>query len=414
MNKAEAIGKYLDLIEESSNKYPSKTDLLYKYQMPSMRFNDIIKFKQEDVNNKQKYFDKINLKNETTGFLHYHLNDEIEFNLMASDKLISNSKHYDKFNIKNENILNGFLFSEIEYSLKIEGVRSTRAKIETISKTEYADLKDQNSIIVKNMIEGYNYILDKEINKNTMYELYNILSNECLAKDEVLLPGYLYRHDGVNIIGGNEKVVDKGVNQKNITMMMDMLFDYINEQKTDFSNLLAPHVIHYYLIYIHPYFDYNGRMARVLAFWYNRNFFPVIGNMFISEAINQKTVKNNYYKAITNSREMENDITYFISFLSRLSLEFTYLYLNYYEILETLDNNQATGTKALNSMIITLLKVNKEFNWKEFKEIDENDYNKQYYLKMLNLLVDKDVLKARIVKKAKLFKLNIKFCELYK
>ena len=59
---------------------------------------------------------------------------------------------------RNSEIINGFIFSEIESSLSIEGVSSTRTQIERLYKTEYEDLTDRNDIIIKNMLLGYEFV----------------------------------------------------------------------------------------------------------------------------------------------------------------------------------------------------------------------------------------------------------------
>ena len=92
---------------------------------------------------------------------------------------------------------------------------------------------------------------------------------------------------------------------------MNEVIKYIHEDKTYEEHLIASHIIHYYLVYLHPYFDFNGRMARVLSFWYNYKYAPSLSLLLVSGAINNNTYKKGYYNAITNSRQMRNDITYF-------------------------------------------------------------------------------------------------------
>jgi hypothetical protein len=70
---------------------------------------------------------------------------------------------------RDSEILNGFVFSEIESSLSIEGVRSIKAKIEQLNKQDYENLTDKNDIIVKNMLLGYLFV------KNNDNKHYNIL-----------------------------------------------------------------------------------------------------------------------------------------------------------------------------------------------------------------------------------------------
>ena len=77
-------------------------------------------------------------------------------------------------------------------------------------------------------------------------------------------------------------------------------------------------IIHYYFAYRHPYFDGNGRMARLLQLWYLVQI-GYTSSLFIpfSAFINES--KGSYYKAFTlisnNSKVSEIlDVTPFVSY----------------------------------------------------------------------------------------------------
>lgn len=232
-------------------------------------------------------------------------------NLPGSQDLIRNSVMNNFSDFRDSEIINGFVFSEIESSLAIEGVRSTRAKIEQLNKQDYENLTEMNDVIVKNMLLGYEFVKTNHINQENIFRLYNILTKRCLNDHEKLFPGNYYRHDEVNIVDASNAVVDQGVDWQKLPKLMNLLIDYINKEKTYEEHLIASHVIHFYLIYLHPYFDYNGRMARVLSFWYNYRNAPSLSLLLVSEAINNKNHINQYYNAIFNSRKSGNDISFF-------------------------------------------------------------------------------------------------------
>ena len=184
---------------------------------------------------------------------------------------------------RNSEILNGFVFSEIESSLAIEGIRSTRAQIEKLDQANYEDLNQLNDIIVKNMLLGYEFVKGHDITEENIFQLYKILSKKCLKDTEQLNPNALYRHDEVNIVDGANAVVDRGIDWNLLPTLMSQLIDFMNTDKTYEEHLIASHIIHYYLVYLHPYFDYNGRMARVLSFWYNLKHAPSLSLLLVSE-----------------------------------------------------------------------------------------------------------------------------------
>jgi Fic family protein len=183
---------------------------------------------------------------------------------------------------------------------------------------------------------GYDYVKRNDITEENIYELYKILSKNSLEENEKLKSNNYYRHDDVNIVNSVRIVVDRGVDHALIPKLIKDLIDYIHKDKTYEEHLIASHVIHYYLVFLHPYFDFNGRMARVLSFWYNYKYVRTLSLLLVSEAINNNVYKNGYYNAIANSKQMENDITYFLEFMGSIILKYSKVYINFYSILEKL------------------------------------------------------------------------------
>ncbi len=321
---------FLNIINQL-DKYPTPTDLIYRYGFTHQE----LKIFNDEKDHDQRYL-KLPLLNEDKTKLLF-LNSKYITNILSDSEDLINNTHLDfLMNLSDNDLLNSFIFSEIESTLAIEGIFSTRAQIEKIKSLDYKDLKLNNEIIVKNMLNAYAYIQTASINKDNILKLYNIISKNSLKEDEKLLKNNFYRHSGVDIIGINERVVDKGVDYHKLDKLMDDLISYIHKEKTLDEHNLAPHIIHYYIIYLHPYFDYNGRMARVLSYWYSLQYNPLFSTLFISEAINNPKNKGRYYNAISLSRKANNDITYFLEYMAEVILEYSKVYINYYKLLEDL------------------------------------------------------------------------------
>ena len=389
------------------NKYPTPTDLIYRYKFTHQDLDIIYKEKYSD-----KRYTKLPLKNEDNTKLLFLKSRYIINKLSDSEDLINNTHLDFLINLHDDDLINGFIFSEIESSLAIEGIRSTRSQIEKINTSAYKDLKSSNEIIVKNMLNAYSYIQTNSINKENILTLYNIISNNCLKEDEKLLQDNYYRHEEVEIIGINERVVDKGVNHIKLNELMDDLIKYIHTNKSLDDHNLAPHIIHYYLIYLHPYFDYNGRMARVLSYWYSIQYNPLFSSLFISEAINNPKNKTRYYNAISLSRKTNNDITYFLEYMADIIIEYSKVYINYYNILETLLGNGEAISKGIQNTLKTVLIMysikDDYFDWKKYKLHSSDNFSKVQYLKNLNKLLDLNILIVKKQKKVNLYKLNSK------
>lgn len=386
--------------------YPVDSELIYKYGLTRKDMNEIRREKQID-----NEFLKLNLNDHSGDQLLYWNHEKIIANFSGSQNLIRNSVMSQFSDFRDSEMLNRFVFSEIESSLAIEGVRSTRAKIEKLNKIEYDDLNELNDIIVKNMLLGYEFVKNNDITEDNIFKLYSILSKKCLKENEQLLPGNFYRHDEVDIVDVANAVVDKGVDWKLLPGLMKELIVYINREKTYEEHLIASHVIHFYLVFLHPYFDYNGRMVRVMSFWYNLKHAPSLSLLLVSEAINNKIHMNGYYNAIINSRNAGNDITYFLEYMGNIVLKYTKIYINFYTIQNKLKGNGQGLSRATEMALkyVLALPVTGDgyFDWKTFKDFSHDDFSKQYYLKLLNALAELGILIVREHKKAKLFRINI-------
>jgi len=401
------MDKYLEFknICNNQDNYPTRSDLIYKFGFTP----DEVRFIQQQKFNDDSFL-KLNLKDQTGRRLLYWNNEKIVTNFLGSHDIIRNSNLLSYFNYNDSEIINGFIFSEIESSLSIEGIRSTRAQIEKLNKTDYDDITNINDIIIKNMLLGYEFVKNNKITEENIYKLYNILSKKSLKEQEQLLNGNYYRHDEVDIVDSTGTVVDRGVNHKLLPQLMKDLITFIKKEKSQSEHLIASHIIHYYLVFIHPYFDYNGRMARVLSFWYNYQNAPSFSLLLANEAINNVLNKNNYYNAIINSRQMDNDITYFLEYMGNIILNYSKLYINYYHILQTFKNKGVILPRSIENAIKVVLNLssvdNNYFSWKDYHHFTNNEFTKQYYLKLLNNLVDLKILETKDDKKIKLFKLN--------
>lgn len=139
----------------------------------------------------------------------------------------------------------------------------------------------------------------------------------------------------------------------------------------------------------------------MLAYWYIlkcpfiRNKLPIF-----SEAINYNAkTKALYYKAIEDSREDDNDLTFFFETMFNLGKKF----LNVYLKLDALDISTRRSMNPLTKNELNILKSillyiqeNDYFTWEDVSFVDKEQYTKQYYLRLLNSLVDKDVLNKKI------------------
>ena len=234
-------------------------------------------------------------------------------------------------------------------------------------------------------------------------------------KEDEQLDGSFYRTSDVNIIGIYGEVSDRGVDAKNLEKSMKQLVSFIKKQMLKQNKLtyLVPHIIHYYILYLHPYYVFNGRTARMLSYWFTLKCSLIEEKLPIfSEAINyNRKTKTQYYRAIESSRADGNDLTFFLMTLLNLGERFVSVYIQLYDI------DQATSKKRLSltnnelSAIKTILlniKNNEAFTWEQYHFMSKEQYSKQYTLKLLNGLVGKEILELSKRGKINYYRIRMK------
>ena len=303
------------------------------------------------------------------------------------DSLAEKKESLEDF-VVNEPLINKSIFTEssfpqeIKSNNSIEGIDDAMSEIDQLASRLFVSVnRDKNRIL--NLYNGYSYILkNKEINKESLKELYNILSNGLLPTEYKKRMGEFYREGPVYIIRGfSEDRYFQGTDHKKIDEYMDILFDYINNNNFDnneIDSFIKSQIIHCYCVYIHPYFDVNGRTSRTLGMWYLLNK-KAYNYMTFNRSIS--FIKSKYEKSLIALRE-KGDMTYFLKYIldaEKLELEKEYI-INDIEknIGEKLSNEEYLMLEyflSLNGQVTLLDWINlyNEFNQKRKKNIIYED-----------------------------------------
>lgn len=204
---------------------------------------------------------------------------------------------------------------EIKSNNTIEGIKDDLSVIdEVIKKKSSLSVQERKRII--NLYHGYQYILThKTIDKEHLRELYSILSDGLLDAYSRYNMGDYYRTRPVYISKGIHIGDDMfmGMDANKLSYYMNQFFDYVNNSYTSngMECFIKSQVIHFYFVYLHPYFDVNGRTSRTVSMWYllNNNSYPyIIFNQAIAFA--KKEYEANIIKGRTNG-----DVTLFLKYM---------------------------------------------------------------------------------------------------
>lgn len=193
--------------------------------------------------------------------------------------------------LEGEDFMNNKTFSkkvlfthEIKANNTVEGINDSVSLIEKVIENAHqvSDVERRNRII--NLYEGYRYILQgNDITEENVHRLYEILSKDLLSREDRDRMGTMYRTAPVYILQGGrlDDTMDHGLDESKVPDFMKEFFDYVNNGET-FGNatdyFIKSQIMHFYFVYIHPYFDINGRTSRTVAMWYllNNDIFPYI------------------------------------------------------------------------------------------------------------------------------------------
>lgn len=223
-------------------------------------------------------------------------------NLIYLENVPTVLKNIDKFLMKSQQGNYGIKAAEDEIisSSAIESIDFSRDSVRNILKGFAPKDEQENRILGQK--KGLEFIADttNKINEENLYKLYMMTVGEFLDNEYKLLDGNKYRHDNVYVVG-DYGVEHLGVNPEKLPAYMSLLIEFINA-KDNINDLLKSAMIHFYIAYLHPYFDGNGRMARLVHLWYLvQNGYQSVLYVTLSSQINKS--KKAYYDAFTKIEE---------------------------------------------------------------------------------------------------------------
>ncbi|MBE6123977.1 MAG: Fic family protein [Erysipelotrichaceae bacterium] len=162
---------------------------------------------------------------------------------------------------------------------------------------------------VKNAYEAYSVI--KTINPYSLEEIKRIhgIMMQFLAVD-----AGLFRKGNEGVFEGT-RCVYMAPPPNMVNKLMNDLFSWLNGHKEEIHPLILSSIFHYEFVFIHPFSDGNGRMARL---WQNiilSKWKDVFEYLPIESQI--KKYQEEYYKAISNSHQ-QGESTSFIEFMLKM------------------------------------------------------------------------------------------------
>jgi len=214
------------------------------------------------------------------------------------------------------------IMEEAIASSQLEGAITTRkaAKEMLINKRKPKNRSEQ--MIMNNyraMRDVEERLRDQTIDKSVLLELHEILTRDTIDAADV---GRFRRdHDNIVVVDRSSNLIyHRPPTEDFLDEEIDSFLSYANDQtlgKVSFVHpLIKAIILHFWVGYLHPFVDGNGRMARMIFYWYLlRRKYWGFTYLPISRVIRQSPAQ--YRNAYVYTEQDDNDLTYFIDYLMR-------------------------------------------------------------------------------------------------
>lgn len=207
------------------------------------------------------------------------------------------------------------LIDEIVLTNNIEGVHSTRREIGTL--IDGAEPKDKSSrfygLVQKYLMLSQNKELDIKTCADIRAIYDELVLSEIRADDPDNVPdGEIFRKGSVSVSSSTQKELHRGVYpESKIISAMEKALAFLNDSGVELLYRAA--AFHYFVGYIHPFYDGNGRLNRFISSYLLGRELSPLSSYRLSYTVEQSV--SEYYNAfsVCNDPKSRGDITPFVT-----------------------------------------------------------------------------------------------------
>lgn len=202
---------------------------------------------------------------------------------------------------------------EIVATSAIESIDFSRDSVRRVLKGMAPKDEQENRIL--GIKHGLEFIADtaNTITEENLYMLYMMTVGDFLSDEDKLAEGHLYRHDTVYVV--SDHVEHSGLRFEKVPEFMKSLIAFVNAED-DINDLVKAAIIHFYIAYVHPYFDGNGRVARLVHLWFliQKGYQSALFIPFSSKIEKSRKAYYDAYTAIEENKKYSGkiDVTPFV------------------------------------------------------------------------------------------------------
>lgn len=227
--------------------------------------------------------------------------------------------------IKDENkqkFLARGILEEAIASSQLEGASTTR-KAAKLMILENKVPKDKSEKMILNNYQTMQQLdrdyKNKELSRELLFEIHAMLTKDTVDKNEQ----YRFRKDSDEIVVHNDKFIAHIPPKEDfLKKEIDRLIDFANDKDSHIFThpVIKAIFLHFWVGYLHPFTDGNGRLARALFYWYllRKDYWTFI-YLPISSIIKGSPAQ--YANAYIYSEQDDYDLTYFFDYHIRKILK---------------------------------------------------------------------------------------------
>lgn len=304
------------LIENyTENRYLNKKDIMYRLKPPT-RIEDawhiILEYRKKH-GWATPLIDQHNLN------FWFYLPQSAKKHLNLIDKTVTDNIFQHTQKSVQKSVILEALIDEAFNSSVIEGAFSTRKRTKEMVEKKLQPTNKSEQMIINNF-KALDFImqnLTSPLDEEMILSIYKILTENAL---EDSCDVEKYRNDLVFVcdVNSSQPIYTAPPHTK-VQSLMNSLIEFINSPD-DLHPVIKACIIHFYFVYIHPFFDGNGRTARAISYMYllqkGYDFFKFFS---ISSVIKEQKTK--YYKALKETEDYDSDLSYFINFNVEMILD---------------------------------------------------------------------------------------------
>lgn len=230
--------------------------------------------------------------------------------ILADDSSITDSRSKNRF------LINSIMEESIASS-QLEGAATTRKNAKEMLRSGKKPKTKAEQMIYNNYhtISWLKQIKNEPLTPELIKEIQKKITTDTLEDSD--LAGY-FQAEGekrVSVWYQNEEIFEPP-KASEINQRIQELCNFANqpESESEFDHpILRAIILHFWLAYIHPFPDGNGRTSRALFYWYAlKNEYWQFEYLSISRVVLKAPVQ--YIRAFLYSEIDECDLTYFITF----------------------------------------------------------------------------------------------------